>query len=111
MKTEEQMIENVVVLKLFDQINMESCAELKGVVSSKVSNNQVKLLLDFTNVESIDSSGLGMLISCQKYVKEAGGSMKISQLHNGAKNTFYVTRMDRVFEIFDNNELALDSFR
>ncbi|MBU2509733.1 STAS domain-containing protein [bacterium] len=111
MRTEELEVENVSILRLFDRIDSNSCKELKGKVNSLIDNNKLKLLLDLQNVESVDSSGLGMLISCLKSVTNAGGLLKISHLHNGTKNTFYLTRMDRIFDIFENNETALHSFR
>ncbi len=111
MKTEELEIEDVFILRLFDQIDSSSCKELKGKVNSMIDSNKLRLLLDLEHVDAVDSSGLGMLISCLKSVTNAGGLLKISHLHNSTKNTFYLTRMDRIFEIYENNETALHSFR
>ena len=62
-------------------------------------------------VSFIDSSGLGMLITCLKTIKKAGGQLKISSIGNTVKTVFDTTRMDRIFEIFENREDALKSFK
>lgn len=111
MRTEEVEVENVYVLKLYDRIDANSCKELKGKVNSMIDSNKLKLLIDLKHVDSVDSSGLGVLINCLKSVNAAGGLLKISHLHSSTKNTFNLTRMDRVFEIFENNEAALQSYK
>ncbi len=111
MKTEESKVNNVFILKLFDKIDANCSRNLLTIIKGMVGDNKLKLLLDLRNVESVDSSGLGMMISCLKTVNNAGGLMKISHLHNSTKNTFYLTRLDRIFEIYDNNTTAVESFR
>ena len=111
MKTEESKVNNVVILKLFDKIDASSSKDLLMLVKGMIEENKLKLLLDMQDVESVDSSGLGVLISCLKNISNAGGHLKIAQLHNGTKNTFYLTRLDRIFEIYDNNATAVESFR
>lgn len=111
MKTEESMVDNVFILKLYDTIDANCSKELLDIVKSMINENKLNLLIDLGNVESVDSSGLGILISCLKSVTNAGGLLKISHLHNSTKNTFYLTRLDRIFEIYESNETALQSFR
>lgn len=111
MKLEEFKIDDISILQLFDRIDASSSKELKDIVVTKIDQSKINLLLDMSQVSFIDSSGLGMLITCLKSINKAGGQLKISNISNNVKTIFDTTRMDRVFEIFDNNEDALTSFK
>ncbi|MEM9274760.1 MAG: STAS domain-containing protein [Cyanobacteria bacterium P01_F01_bin.143] len=62
------------------------------------------ILVDFTNVTFMDSSGLGTLVLSLKTVRNAGIKMFICSINEQVKMLFELTSMDRVFEIFDNRE-------
>jgi anti-sigma B factor antagonist len=111
MKVEEFKTDGISILQLFDRIDASSSKELKEIVTTKIDQNKINLLFDMSQVSFIDSSGLGMLISCFKSIKKAGGQFKISNLSHNVKTIFDTTRMDRVFEIFENNEDALRSYK
>ncbi len=111
MKIEEFKIDEISILHLFDRIDASSSKDLKEIVVAKIGQNKIKLLLDMSQVSFIDSSGLGMLITCLKSIKNAGGQLRISNISNNVKTIFNTTRMDRVFEIYENNEDALGSFK
>ena len=111
MKIEESKIEDISILHLFDRIDASSSKELKGFVTTRINEEHTKMLLDMSHVTFIDSSGLGMLITCLKTMNKAGGQLKITSICDNVKTIFDTTRMDRVFEIFENNEDALSSFK
>lgn len=111
MKAEERNIDDVHILQLFDRIDASSSKDLKEIIQNKIEENKIRLLLDLSEVSFIDSSGLGMLITCLKTINNAGGQLKIASICNPVKTIFDTTRMDRVFEIFENNDDALKSFR
>lgn len=69
-----------------------------------------KLLLNFGNVQYLSSAALGKLINMKKKVGGAGGKMKLCCIHPELKVVFKITRLDQVFEIFDEEQGALDSF-
>lgn len=62
------------------------------------------ILVDFTNVTFMDSSGLGTLVLSLKTVRNAGIKMFLCSINEQVKMLFELTSMDRVFEIFDNRE-------
>lgn len=69
-----------------------------------------QLLLNFGNVQYMSSAALGKLINLKKKVGAAGGKLKLCSIHPELKVVFKITRLDQVFEIFDEEQAALDSF-
>lgn len=67
-------------------------------------------VFDFSNVKFIDSSGLGVLISCMKKSGRLDGDIYIANLQSNPKVLFEITKADRIFEMYDNVEAAIDKF-
>ena len=68
------------------------------------------MLFDLYDLEQNDSSGIGAIISLFKKVRSNKGEIKISRLVGQPKEIFSLLRLDRVFEIYDDFEAALQSF-
>ena len=67
------------------------------------------VVVDLDGVDSMDSSGLGTLISLLKRVSERGGDMKIARLQKKVRMVFEITGLYKVFEIFDSVEEAANA--
>ncbi|MDQ2730923.1 MAG: STAS domain-containing protein [Armatimonadota bacterium] len=70
-----------------------------------------QLLIDMTQVQFMDSSGLGALLSCMRRMETAGGDLKLFGLTEAVRGTFHMTRMHRIFDIFDTREQAEKAFQ
>jgi anti-sigma B factor antagonist len=62
------------------------------------------VLIDLQNVDFIDSSGLGTLVSLHTKLRLAGGRLYLCAAKDQARTLFDVSDMDRIFEIFPNRE-------
>ena len=69
-----------------------------------------KLLLDFTDVTNLSSSMLGVLVRVRKRLAEGKGRMVILGLRPELRRVFAITRLDRLFEFYDSDAEAMDSF-
>ena len=65
------------------------------------------VVLDLSDMDALDSTGLGTLVVSLKYVSEKGGDMKIAHLQKRPRLVFEITRSYKVFEIFDSLDEAL----
>ncbi|HEU0265271.1 MAG TPA: STAS domain-containing protein, partial [Geobacterales bacterium] len=68
------------------------------------------ILVDLNDVRFIDSSGLGALVSGFKNAISHQGTLKLAGLQSQVKSMFELTRLHRVFEIFDSAAEGLDTF-
>ena len=88
----------------------EESAELRDSVRKLLTqNNQV--VLNLGGVTYIDSGGLGTLVSLYTTAHNAGGAIKLSNLTQRVGDLLQVTKLLTVFEVFDSEEEAIESFR
>lgn len=99
----------LVLMPMARRIEAASTAEFKGQVVDWVGQGHTRIVLDLSNVEFIDSSGLGAIISSLKSVGE-NGIFYLSGVQKPVMKLFKLTRMDRVFRIFGTTEEALANF-
>jgi len=94
--------------KILEELSIHEIGEeLRALAETEP---QVKLLLDFGNVDHLASAALGMLITLHKKVQEQNGSLKLSNINRQIFQVFKITRLNRVFDIHETAEQALDSF-
>jgi anti-sigma B factor antagonist len=110
MEITETRINDVYLLVLSGRLDVTCSGQLKETVSAMIDAQKLKILIDLSAVDFIDSSGLGMLVACLRSATKATGALKITSLQENPKKLFEVTRLDRVFEIFDDRDSALKSF-
>ncbi len=68
------------------------------------------VLFDLHEVEFVDSSGLGVILSCLRTVKRNGGELKLCGLSEPVRVLFELVRMQRVFDVLSGREEAVRSF-
>jgi anti-sigma B factor antagonist len=110
MEIREEKINDVEVLKLEGRLDASSAKDIKEKVELLTEKNRVKLVLDMGGVDFIDSSGLGSLISVLRSVNKLGGDIKISALQNQVRAIFELTRLHRIFGIYDDSDGAAMSY-
>lgn len=105
---EQASVVRFVDRKIIDASEIEQLgAELLALVDQQ---QRRQLLLNFEGVEFLSSAALNKLITLQTRVKQAGGTMRICNLHPQIREVFALTRLDRMFEIADTEHAALELF-
>jgi anti-anti-sigma factor len=79
---------------------MDSSASLLKEMKQNGAN---KLLIDLTNVETIDSQGLRMLLSAQKEFSREDVSIRLKNPNSHLKRLFRIMQFDRVFDVIHSN--------
>jgi anti-anti-sigma factor len=72
--------------------------------------NRRKLILDFAEVKFLSSSALGMLLNLRKKATAVKGQVVICGMRADLQKVFKITRLDKLFDFYDNEEKALNSF-
>jgi anti-sigma B factor antagonist len=94
--------------KIIDEINIQELGqEMFHLVEGE---NRGKLLLNFSSVEFLSSAALGKLITLDKKVKAHGGIMKLSNIRAEIYEVFAITKLNRLFDIKDDEADALAAF-
>ena len=80
---------------------------LKNHAAKLFNEGHYRLALNLENVEFLDSFGLAVVISLMKECKEHGGNLAIFGLNETISRLVDITRLDRVLEVWDNEEQAV----
>jgi anti-sigma B factor antagonist len=70
-------------------------------------NDNIQLIIDFSNVKFLTSSVLGLLIRISKKIYEKGGKLRLCAIDAKIMEVFRITRLDKIFEIFNDQDEAL----
>jgi anti-sigma B factor antagonist len=89
----------------------EETASLRDAVKHLASTGQLRILLNMEDVNHIDSAGLGALVGAYTSVAERQGQLKLTKLTKKVKDLLQLTKMLTVFEIFEDEETAIESFK
>lgn len=103
--------DSVVIVDLEGQIRLgETNINLHNALRGLVEAGEKKVLVNLANVNSIDSSGLGELVAGYATLEKNGGDMKLLNLTERVAELMMITKLLTVFEVFDNEAEAIESF-
>ncbi len=100
----------VTVVDVDGQLIVGNRQELKQKVLDELEGGERKFLIDFTETGYIDSSGLGVLVSLSKKIREQGGELRLSTLNEDLRTLFELTKLDTLFRIADSRQEGLAGF-
>lgn len=101
---------DVTVVEVEGQLIVGNRQELKQRVLEDLEGGARKFVVDFAETGYIDSSGLGVLVSLSKKIREKGGELRLSSLNEDLRTLFELTKLDTLFRITDDKESALEGF-
>lgn len=92
------------------RLDAKVAAEFKEKLLDMIKNHSAtQFLIDLDNVDFVDSSGLGVMVSLLKAIGK-NGELKIVNPKSQVKSMFELTRLNLVFNVFDDKEKAINSF-
>ncbi len=101
---------DVTVVEVTGQLIVANRQELKDDVLKLLDAGSRKFLIDFRDTAYIDSSGLGVLVSLSKKIREKGGEIRLSNLNEDLRTLFELTKLDTLFHIAETRDQALKDF-
>ncbi len=100
----------VVLVGVDGQLIVGNRQELKQRVLEALEGGAKKFVFDFTKTGYVDSSGLGVLVSLSKKIREQGGDLRLSGLNEDLQTLFELTKLDTLFAIARTSQEALAAF-
>ena len=111
MTTRIRQVGGVTIVDISGRIVLgEESAALRDVVSELLSKGHKKILFNLGDVHYIDSSGLGHLVSAFTSTRKQEGELKLLNLTNKVHDVLQITRLYTVFDIMDDEAVAVKSF-
>ena len=101
---------DIVVVVVDGDLEASSAPDLRAKFEELIEQGENQYVIDLAGVPFMDSSGIAAMVSLFKRVRIGAGDVKLSGLTDEVMKVFQLTRLDRVFDIFDNRADALASF-
>src|SRR2546421_119715 len=98
----------VVVVDVEGQLIVGNRQELKQKVLDEMEKGEKKFLIDFSQTGYIDSSGLGVLVSLSKKIREQGGELRLANLNDDLKTLVELVRRECQIMAFDRRQVMLN---
>ncbi len=79
-------------------------------IEDLISENILHFVMNFKNVQWMNSDGIGSLIACLRIIRKSGGDLHFANINNVVEIYFRVSRLETVVKIFDNVPEAVKGF-
>src|SRR6266850_3130930 len=108
----ERQAGDVTILDMSGSVRMgEGAISLRNSIRGLVDQGKKKILLNLSGVKNIDSSGIGELIANYTTISRDNGQLKLLNLTEKIRDLLVITKLLTVFDAYDNEAEALNSFK
>jgi len=98
------------IIKIIGRLDASNARELKDNFV-KYLEEAIYFIMDFSELEFIDSTGLGAVISAFKHASEVDGDVYIANLQPKPRMVFDITRAYRIFDVYEDVDTALEAMQ
>jgi anti-sigma B factor antagonist len=107
-----RQIGDVIIVDFSGKITLgEGSAMLRKTIRELADGGEKKIVLSMYDVDYIDSSGIGELVSAYTTVKNVGGELKLLHLTKRVHDILQITRLFTVFDVQSDETAAVRSFK
>ena len=108
----ERQAGDVTVLDMSGKITIgEGSVALRTAIRRLLEEGKKRILLNLAGVSYIDSSGIGELVSSYTAINKEGGQLKLLNLTQKLQDLLTITKLLTVFDVYDNEAEALNSYK
>ena len=97
----------VTIVTVDGELTVGNRGGLKETVLGRLGGGDDTFLIDFSKTGYIDSSGLGVLVSLSKRIRESGGRLRLAGLNQDLRTLFELTKLDALFQISESRSAGL----
>jgi anti-sigma B factor antagonist len=107
-----RQIGDVIIVDFSGKITLgEGSATLRKTIRELTEGGEKKILLSLSDVDYIDSSGIGEMVSAYTTVRNAGGELKLLHLTKRVHDILQITRLFTVFDVQTDEAVAVRAFK
>ena len=103
--------DNVAILDISGEIIGDARFDLNAAIQEQIDSNRAGLILNLEEVPMMDSVGLGMLVAAYTSLSRKQTQMALLNVGRSVRYLLVITKLDQIFEKYDDEEEALESFR
>ncbi|WP_125152710.1 anti-sigma F factor antagonist [Clostridium rectalis] len=92
------------------ELDHHSAEEVRNKIDDRINRDDIKkLIMDFSSVSFMDSSGIGVVIGRYKKLSYNNGTVCITNVSDNVRRVFELSGMFKIINLYDNNEEALEN--
>ena len=101
---------DAVIVYLNGRLDVHYSSEVEIEINRLIGEGKKKLIISLNDVEYLSSSGLRIFIAISRKLKEVNGELKLIKLNDTARKIFKIVELIDMFDIYDSEEEALNTF-
>jgi anti-sigma B factor antagonist len=102
---------DIEIIHLQGYLDAHTALKLEDFIQKLIDLKKYKFIFDFSELEYISSAGLGVFMEFVEEIRDNGGDLKFSSMQDNVFSVFDLLGFPMLFDITDNNELAIDKFQ
>lgn len=102
--------EGIAILSLKGRLTVGEASSIRDYVNAALSRGFHNIIFDLTNVDYIDSTGLGSMVICYTTIKKQGGALKLVNPNKRNIELLLLTKLHTIFEVYSEEQDAVNSF-
>jgi anti-sigma B factor antagonist len=114
MKITSRKVGDIMILDISGRIagddSLQMRRDISGWIAEIPDNQKPKIVLKLDGVSMMDSAGLGVLVSSYTSAQKREGRLVLAGLGRGLQNLIAITKLARVFDVYEKEEEAIKSF-
>jgi len=110
MEIAEKRENDIVIYGVNGDIDINSSPDVRKAFEKPIDAKAPKIIINMSGVSYIDSSGLATLVEMLKKTRAYGGKLGLSNLAAKVKSLFEITKLEKLFDIYETEEEAVGSF-
>ncbi len=110
MNIKTEKINDVVLVILVGELNMDNSNLLRDTFKNILKGMDHKILVDLEKLSFMDSSGIATLIELSQNLVKVKGNMRLCRVNKQITGVLEITKVHKLFNIFETREIALNGF-
>jgi anti-anti-sigma factor len=98
------------IVTVSGRIDTSTSTQFEETINELIGGNQYNMVMDFADVDFLSSSGLRILVTTRKKLREMGGDIVLSSPSQRATDSIEIAGLDKLFISYPNREEAIGSF-
>jgi anti-sigma B factor antagonist len=103
--------DQIPIVNLKGEVDLHTCAEFRETLRDLIENKHYDIVINLADVPYLDSAALGVLVDAVRRVREHEGSISLVSTTPFVRRAFEITRLVKIFQLYDDNESALAEIR
>ena len=103
--------DQIPIVALKGEIDLHTCSEMRETLRDLIEKGHHQIVINLAEVPYLDSAALGVMVDAVRRVREHEGGISLVSTTPFVRRAFEITRLVKIFQLFDDNEAALTHIR